>query len=117
MRESCFLLHLRVFPPVPSGLRNVKPKQPATMFRRRELTWMVGLVLISAGIWCSNHHRLRPSDWQVPAEYGLDPATADALMILAFSKAAAEGHYWPSGSKLVPSLGAPYVASWNDYPV
>lgn len=41
----------------------------------------------------------------------------DALSTAALVKAASDFEYLPFASKTIPSLGAPTVASWNDYPI
>lgn len=41
----------------------------------------------------------------------------DALLTLATISAARRGDFLPFVSKMIPSLGAPFVASWNDWPI
>lgn len=48
-----------------------------------------------------------------------DPVSywGDAQFTAALVAAAARGEYWPFLSKEIPSLGAPFVANWNDFPM
>jgi phosphoglycerol transferase len=50
--------------------------------------------------------------WDEPVVY-----QEDALCFAAIVKAARDGHYSPLFSKTNPSLGAPFVANWNDFPL
>lgn len=48
-----------------------------------------------------------------------DPVSyrGDALLALAIVSAARRGDFLPFFSKELPSLGAPFVANWNDWPI
>jgi hypothetical protein len=72
---------------------------------------VMGLLLLTAVLWCWQHHRLSWANWCLPLDY-----TGDSLEILARFKAAAEGDLTPFRSHVVHRLGAPFEADWNEYP-
>lgn len=82
----------------------------------RESLRVAALVLVTVLIWCAVEHRWSARDWQIPVEYHNDPGAVDIFTVLASIKAASDGDYIPFKEKLNPRLGAPYGASWNDYP-
>ncbi len=72
-----------------------------------------GVVLLAiALIWCLNYNRIKLANWQVPVS-----ATSDSLTVLAVQKSSAEGNFPPLRQKFQPHFGAPYIASWNDFPI
>lgn len=71
----------------------------------------VVLSLLTAAIWCWHYERVTWSSWSLPLDY-----TGDSLEILARIQAAAEGDLVPFHSHRVHRLGAPFVASWDEYP-
>src|SRR5262245_53546221 len=102
---------------MPPGRKRGAPSprnRPQTFWRVGSATFLrVGLLcglvfLIAAFI----RDRLSAANWAAPIEY-----KADAMQILAWIKAASELDYVPFASKIVPRLGAPYSANWNDYPM
>ena len=72
---------------------------------------VVVLLLLTAFIWCWQHHRLSWASWSLPLDY-----SGDSLEILARFKAAAEGDLAPFRSHVIHRLGAPFQANWNEYP-
>ena len=69
--------------------------------------------------WCYSNSLWTWTDWQLPTAYagpykGRDQS--DILIYSAFIRAGRDGHFAPFCSKLVPELGAPYEANWNDWP-
>ncbi len=75
------------------------------------------LIFICFAVWCVAYNRFSVASWQTPIEYGIDPAASDVKFNLALIKSAADGNFWPLLPKRVPSLGAPYTADWNDFPI
>ena len=81
-----------------------------------ELLRMALLAIICAAIWCTVYNRWSGANWNVPLEYGLNPAAADVKSALAGFKAAQDGHFWPVIFHQEPDLGAPFDANWTDFP-
>jgi hypothetical protein len=79
---------------------------------------LAGLLLLVAVTltWCGANAKWTAADWALPASYA-DREHGDVLQHLAFFKAAKDGHFAPLRSKLVPELGAPEGANWNDWPI
>ncbi len=69
------------------------------------------LVLIVAATFCVAYGRTGVSAWRTPINY-----RGDSLFLLAYLKAASEGHVLPGASLEVPELNAPFAANWNDHP-
>src|ERR1017187_8698748 len=88
----------------------------ASRLRSRETLKIVILALVTVLVWCGVEHRWSAQAWRTPVEYYMDPGAMDVLSVFSGIKAAADGNYIPFASKINPSLGAPYPASWNDYP-
>jgi phosphoglycerol transferase len=80
---------------------------------RRDAAVAVGLAVAIALSWALEYHVL------FGAQRLEDPLSyrGDALLTLASVSAARRGDYLPFFSKMLPSLGAPFVASWNDWPI
>jgi hypothetical protein len=75
------------------------------------------LLLAAVGLsWCQANHMWSTADWQTSAAYG-DRPRSDVIQHLAFIKAASDGNFIPFRSKIIPNLGAPGVANWNDWPI
>jgi phosphoglycerol transferase len=84
------------------------------------LGWdLLALALLLAAIalaWCQANAKWSAADWALPPAYG-DRVHGDVLQHLAFFKAAKDGDFVPFRSKIVPRLGAPEGANWNDWPI
>ena len=80
--------------------------------RGREFFRTALLAAAIAILWCVMTNRTSLWKWQVPLFY-----SGDSWAVMAAAKDAAEGHYRPVLPKYNPSLGAPFIANWNDYPV
>ncbi len=62
-------------------------------------------------MWCVAYGRTSGEAWTTPVEY-----RGDAWFLLAYLKAAQDGHVFPGASLTVPELNAPFDANWNDHP-
>jgi hypothetical protein len=80
-------------------------------FFRTNWRWLVLIVTLVTVVWCFTYHRWTIDDWSVPLAYA-----GDAWGGLAAAKALAAGEIWPLLPKNPKSLGAPFIANWNDYP-
>jgi phosphoglycerol transferase len=78
---------------------------------RSEVAYAAALVAIVAAVWCTVESRRTLQEWSTPLTYG-----SDALSGMAAAKAVASGEIVPVLPKHPRSLGAPFVASWDDYP-
>jgi hypothetical protein len=77
-----------------------------------ELPRYLSLAAVVVLIWCVYYGRFTAKAWNTPLDY-----YGDALAFnVAPAKAAADGYYFPLASKIVPTLGAPRQANWNDFP-
>ncbi|HEY8902274.1 MAG TPA: hypothetical protein VIM48_01120 [Chthoniobacterales bacterium] len=76
------------------------------------------LLLLSAVSlsWCQANHLWSIADWKMPTAYD-DAPRSDVIQHLAFIKAASDGNFVPFRSKMIPNLGAPGEANWNDWPI
>ena len=81
-------------------------------FWRREAFRGILLLVIIVAVWCIFWGRTSLKAWNVPIIY-----RGDSILVMAWAKAVADGNYAPILSKINPSLGAPFAANWNDYPV
>ena len=79
--------------------------------RLTEWPWWVSLFLIVFLLWCAAYNRWTADAWRTPIVYG-----GDATTVMANAKAFASGEIKPILPKYPASLGAPFVANWNDYP-
>ncbi len=79
--------------------------------RRDALSALLLTALISVG-WAGNLRLFQDQRLTDPVSYW-----SDAHFIGAVVAASARGEYSPFVSKMVPSLGAPFIASWNDFPL
>lgn len=66
---------------------------------------------MTTATWCVAYGRTTRLAWSTPISY-----EGDALFLLSYLKAAADGHVVPGASLLVPELNAPFGANWNDHP-
>jgi hypothetical protein len=80
-------------------------------FVRANWPWLALILAVVAVGWCFTCHRWSPADWATPPAY-----SSDAMAGLAGGKALSTGEIWPLLPKNPPSLGAPFVANWNDFP-
>ncbi|HWB58669.1 MAG TPA: hypothetical protein VG733_04220 [Chthoniobacteraceae bacterium] len=92
------------------------PARKTSFFLSKETLRIAVLALAAVLIWCAVEDRWTAEAWNTPVEYFKDPGAMDILSVLASIKAASEGNYTPLALKSNPRLGAPYGASWNDYP-
>jgi phosphoglycerol transferase len=86
------------------------------MFKQRittssEWLWWMVLIVLVCGIWCGAYNRWTREAWKTPVRY-----MGDAMVEMASAKTLASGEMRPLLAKYPLSLGAPFVANWNDYP-
>jgi len=74
--------------------------------------WLAALLGIVSLTWCGAYNRWAPEAWQTPVTYN-----GDALAQMAIAKVFGSGEVMPIVTKTVASLGAPFGANWNDYPL
>ncbi len=79
--------------------------------RRRDLAVAAGVALIIALGWSLEYSFLGEHRLTDPISY-----RGDALFAAASIAAARRGDFLPIASKVIDSLGAPFQASWNDFP-
>lgn len=81
---------------------------------RRQRDWLAaaGLSLVVFVGWAMAYRLFDDRRWADPLSY-----EGDAHYSAAVVTAAARGDFLPFLSKELPSLGAPFVASWNDFPM
>jgi hypothetical protein len=85
---------------------------PALSRRRAGDLWTGALLaLVVAAAFCLVYGQTRIAHWTKPVQY-----RGDALFLLAYLKAAAEGQVVPGAAITVPAMNAPFGADWNDYP-
>jgi phosphoglycerol transferase len=82
---------------------------------RLDVGRIIILALLSCLIWCTAYNRWTVQSWETPINY--ISGDIDVPIMLAWIKAAGDGHLFPLCYSMVPELGAPYVANWNDFPV
>ena len=83
----------------------------------REAAVSLALVTVIVIIWCIIYGRTSLSAWTTLVEYrGEVSYRGDAIYMLANAKAFLNGEIMPVLQKFVKSLGAPFVANWNDFP-
>ena len=73
--------------------------------------WWAALLILVTLLWCHAYNRWTREAWATPVHY-----TGDTLGEMAAAKALATGEIHPIVTKYPSSLGAPFVANWNDYP-
>jgi len=81
---------------------------------------VIGLCAVIAAAWCHANGVWDRNAWHIPSAYVgpyHGPPKSDVLLHLAFIRAARDGHFIPVCSKIVPELGAPFEATWNDWPI
>ncbi len=81
---------------------------------RKQRDWLTALGLVALVFieWGLAYHLFSDRKWSDPLSYW-----GDAQFSAAVVASAARGEYLPFLSKELPSLGAPFVASWNDFPM
>jgi hypothetical protein len=84
---------------------------------RADLLRALLLALVAALVWCTIFDRWTAAAWQTPLEYRAVPEEADVMTLFAGTKATRDGYVTPLTMVDVPQLGAPFSASWNDFPV
>jgi hypothetical protein len=78
---------------------------------RAEWQWWALLFLLVTLLWCTAYNRWTLDAWRTPLVY-----EGDAWPVMANAKAFASGEIYPIVPKYPASLGAPFIANWNDYP-
>ena len=63
-------------------------------------------------LWSWLYNVLSFSAWRTPLGY-----QGDAWLGFAMAKAYMDGDIFPFFFKLIPTLNAPFIANWNDYPI
>src|ERR1700738_210143 len=76
-----------------------------------EWRWWVILLGLVTLLWCAAYNRWTSEAWRTPIDY-----SGDTMAEFAAAKAMAAGEIMPILPKNPASLGAPFVANWNDYP-
>jgi hypothetical protein len=84
--------------------------------RLRELLATMLLLAATTFGWLTGTGTWNASAWAEPAAY-MDVQKSDIIGLLATIRAVADGNYAPTRPKIVPELGAPDAANWNDIPV
>lgn len=79
---------------------------------RAEWPWWILLLLIVALLWCTAYNRWTLQTWRTPVSY-----IGDSWGEMAAAKTFATAEMLPILPKYPPSLGAPFIASWNDQPI
>jgi hypothetical protein len=82
------------------------------MQRREKLITAAILSVLIIVIWCWYYERLSVAAWVMPIGYG-----GDGWLIFGTARAYMQGYINPFFPKIVPTLNAPFVANWNDYPI
>ena len=101
---------MKIFPRIHSG----DPLNPPLTVKDGAV--LIGLLALVIFSWCAANAKWDSHSWAMPSAYS-DPVTSDVIAVLADLKAGASGHFVPILWKIIPELGAPGVANWNDYPV
>ena len=79
--------------------------------------WPVApLLCLTLLAWCAANDKWTYTSWGQPAAYVEDPEKSDVVITLAAMKAYSVGDATPFIWKTVRHLGAPFHASWNDWP-
>ncbi|MFH2139915.1 MAG: hypothetical protein ABII63_03880 [Pseudomonadota bacterium] len=81
------------------------------IYRREKLLSGITLGLCIFLIWSWAFNLQSVAAWKEPLGY-----QGDAWFAFGIAKAYMEGHIYPFLYKFVPTLNAPFVANWNDYP-
>lgn len=91
----------------------------ADPFELRRWEWLRILLLLAlaVGCWCFVNGRTHEAAWQIPLEYGLKGADADAQAVYSVIKAAEEGEFHPFMVKNISRVGAPLYGNWSDFPI
>lgn len=87
------------------------PDRERTATRFEWLWWILLLVLVTL-LWCAAYNRWTVETWQTPVDYG-----GDAWAEMGTAKVFASGEVIPFFPRFPSSLGAPFHANWNDYPL
>lgn len=74
--------------------------------------WWIVLFAAVTLLWCTAYNRWTLEAWTTPVSYD-----GDSLGEMAAAKAFAFDKVHPILPKYPASLGAPFVANWNDYPI
>ena len=79
--------------------------------RRKDLACVAIIIAIVTFEWCETTQVFYGQKMLEPLSY-----VGDGLFTAACVAAGMRGDYLPFASKQFPSLGAPFIASWNDFP-
>jgi len=79
--------------------------------RLRGWAWWIALLVSVTLLWCAAYNRWTADAWGTPIAYD-----GDAAAVMGIAKTFATGEVKPLLPKYPASLGAPFVADWNDYP-
>lgn len=74
--------------------------------------WLALLLAVVTLSWCAVYNRWTLQSWKTPVVYG-----GDAWAEMATAKAFASDQVAPIVPRFPASLGAPFRANWNDYPL
>ena len=77
-----------------------------------EWLWWVILLGVVTLLWCEAYNRWTAKAWQTPVVYD-----GDAWAEMATAKVFSTGEVLPLLPRFPSSLGAPFQANWNDYPL
>lgn len=69
---------------------------------------LLGLIFVA---W-TLYYQMGRRNWQLPLGFG-----GDGWLIFGTARAYMNGEIFPFFSKMVPTLNAPFVGNWNDYPI
>jgi len=96
-----------------ADLPSTRPPSARKRWTRSRRDWLVAslLGLVIALVWAEEAGFFKDWKFSDPISY-----RGDAFFSAAVVAAARRGDYFPFTSKTLPSLGAPYVANWNDFP-
>ena len=102
-------------------LESLPPAKPVAAtdsfgWNRKDWLRIVLLVALTVGFWCYLTGRTSFAAWQVPLEYGLMGADADAQGVFSMIKAAADGEFHPFMVQKITRVGAPFYGNWSDFP-
>ena len=102
-------------------LESLPPAKPVAAtdsfgWNRKDWLRIVLLVALTVGFWCYLTGRTSFAAWQVPLEYGLMGADADAQGVFSMIKAAADGEFHPLMVQKITRVGAPFYGNWSDFP-
>lgn len=87
-------------------------KKSGVKFIRRECLWLLGLALAISFLWMLRYDRFTLANWSAPPTHG-----GDSYVMMGLIKSYADGEFVPFLPKTNKRLGAPFGASWDDFPL